>query len=331
MKPANVKTGKWIKYNVLFFLEHILGENNYRKFFAKTEERLYNEIAEYAEKNKVDVDFKIIEHYDGNYPEPVAHDYYPIVYRGIAKNWECTKNWDLDFFAEKFGDVDITLINNAGLVKDTNQAYDVVKFREYISRLKEGSQEYLKFSRIVEEESSLKNDFDYKWLSKFRTRFAQNDIFYFFMGGKNTVTPIHDGYATTVFVQVEGTKRWIFYPTNERLFIGARPRRYNYFYSEADPHNLNDPKFPLLKYAHPHVVELNAGDVLYFPSFVWHQVENVTDTIGVAYKFASIPSGFTSSKMLATCFFLATKPWLIETFLPWRPDTYNYKKKSQNM
>jgi ribosomal protein L16 Arg81 hydroxylase len=218
-------------------------------------------------------------------------------------------------------------VDNAGLIKDSDQKYDVIKFRDYIEQMKQGSKKYLKFSRIVDENSDMKKDFDYKWLRRFRTKFSQNDLYYFFMGGKNTITPIHDGYAITVFVQIKGVKRWIFYPCNQRLFIGARPKRFNYFYSESDPYQLDNPKFPLMKHAQRKEILLNEGDVLYFPSLIWHQVENVTDSIGVAYKFADVLSGFKSSKMLATCFFLATKPFLIETLLPWRGDTYNYKKK----
>jgi len=272
-------------------------------------------------------EFQIIEYKKGEYTDPVKHDHFPIVFRGAASEWPCQKKWTLEYFAQKYGDEDVTLVNNPGLIKDTDQAYDVVKLRDYIENMKKGSKRYLKFSRMVDEQSGLREDIDYNWLRKFRAKGAKNELNYFFMGGKNTMTPIHDGYAMTIFVQVEGTKRWIFYPTNHRLFLGARPRRFNYFFSQADPYNLNDPKFPLLKHAKPHEVFLHPGDVLYFPSLVWHQVENVTDTIGVAYKFATFKSGFISSKMLFTCFFLATKPFLIETFMPWRGDTYNYKKR----
>jgi len=326
MKPNNVKISHWWAYNALFFAEHIFGEKWYPEIFGNTEKKLYKAIDEYATNNPMPDEFQIIEYKKGEYTDPVKHDHFPIVFRGAASEWPCQKKWTLEYFAQKYGDEDVTLVNNPGLIKDTDQAYDVVKLRDYIENMKKGSKRYLKFSRMVDEQSGLREDFDYNWLRKFRMKGAKNELNYFFMGGKNTMTPIHDGYAMTIFVQVEGTKRWIFYPTNHRLFLGARPRRFNYFFSQADPYNLNDPKFPLLKHATPHEVFLHPGDVLYFPSLVWHQVENVTDTIGVAYKFATLKSGFTSSKMLFTCFLLATKPWLIDMFLPWKPDILNYKK-----
>lgn len=204
----------------------------------------------------------------------------------------------------------------------------MVKFRDYIAGLKMGSKRYLKFLRIIDERSNLREDFDEEWLKRFRAPGANNELHYFFMGGKDTITPVHCGLASTIFVEVAGIKKWLFYPANEYLFLGARPRRYNYFHSEANIHNINDPGFPLLKYAQQREILLYPGDVLYFPSFVWHQVENVTDTIGFAYNYSAVQEGLKSSKTLSLCLLLATKPWLFETFLPWRRDTVGYKKKS---
>ena len=328
MKPGKVSTTQWLAYNALFLAEHFLGEKWYGKLLGNTEKKLYKAIDEYATKNPTPKEFKIIEYQKGEYTDPVSHPHFPIIFRGAASEWPCMDKWSFDFFSEKFGDDEVTLVNNPGLVKDTDQAYDVMKFRDYIANMRKGSKKYLKFSRIIDEVGSVRDDFDYGWLKKFRPKNAMNDLNYFFMGGKNTMTPIHDGFAITIFVQVVGVKKWVFYPTNHRLFIGVRPRRYNYFYSDADPYDLTNPKYSLLKHAQREEILLNPGDILYFPSLVWHQVENVTDSIGVAYKFATPKAGFTSSKMLFTCFLLATKPWLIETFLPWRSDVLKYKKKS---
>ena len=327
MKPNNVKTSHWWAYNTLFFMEHFMGEKWYARLFGNTEKKLFKAIDEYATQNPQPDDFKVIEYQKGEYSDPEVHPYFPIIFRGAASEWNCEKKWTFDYFAEKYGEEDVTIVNTPGLVPDKNQDLLVIKFREYIDRMKKGSKQYLKFSRIIDEQSDLRKDFDYGWLKKFRPSGAKNDLNYFFMGGKNTMTPIHDGFAQTIFVQIEGTKKWVFYPTNHRLFIGVRPRRYNYFYSDADPYNLNDPRFPLLKHARRHEFLLNPGDVLYFPSLVWHQVENVSDTIGVAYKFATFKAGFKASKMLFTCFLFATKPWHIEAFLPWRKDAVGYVKK----
>lgn len=329
MKPIQVSQSSWIKYNILFVFEHFMGERFYQKVFGKIEKKLFEKIDNEVKNSTAlnnENSFKVIDLKKGEYNEPFIDNYSPIIFRGAAEEWASYSKWTFDFFAETFGDEDVTLINNRGLVRDTNQAYDVIKFRDYIENMRKGSKEYLKFSRILETKSYLIDDFDYKWLRKFRTKMSRSDLFYFFMGGKSTMTPVHDGYAHTVFVQIQGQKKWTFYQTSDRLFLGVRPRRHNYFYSEADISNLNDPNYPLLKYAQPITFTINPGDVLFFPSLIWHQVENTTDSIGVAYKFADLIDGFRSSKMLATLFFLSTKPTILNMFFPNLPDSFSFKK-----
>lgn len=326
MRPSNVTKSSWIKYNILFFIEHILGQKLYNKIFNTIEVNLYKKIDKEVLQNGKLPELKAIELQEGEYTDPFTDPYLPVIFRGAAKNWNATKNWDFDFFAKNYGDVEVTLINNAGLIKDTEQNGNVITFKEYIDLLKQGRKEYLKFSRVLEDKSELINDMDHKWLRKFRTKNARNDLFYFFMGGKGTITPLHDGFAHTVFIQLKGSKKWTFYKTSDRLFVGSRPRGYNYFYSDLD---LNDPKHILAKHAQPFEVIINEGDVLFFPSLIWHQVENVTDSIGVAYKFADLSGGWKSSKMLTICMLLAKYPPIFYSLIPALGDTYNYKRKEK--
>ncbi len=99
-------------------------------------------------------------------PSRTATHIIPLYTADWSNEWESSKKWDFDFFADKFGNEDVTLINNAGLVKDSEQAYDIVKLRDYIANMRKGAKEYLKFSRMVEEQSVLRDDFDYAWLRK---------------------------------------------------------------------------------------------------------------------------------------------------------------------
>ncbi len=116
-------------------------------------------------------------------------------------------------------------------------------------------------------------------------------------------------------MQIVGQKRWLFYPPSHRLFLGVRPERRNYFYSDVDPEGRSNGAYPLFKHTRPHEVILNPGDLLWFPSHVWHHVENVTASIAVAYKYVHLPSAFQASKMLSSLFFLSTRPFLLESFV----------------
>jgi hypothetical protein len=314
MRPDNVSSRDWLEYNTLFFLEHFLGHKMYQRLLGDREKKLWTSVDRHASTHQATEPFEIIEH-EGESAEPLYHPFKPEVFRGAARDWACTKKWTFDYFAEHFGDKEVTITNNRGLVGNGQKDYETIKLRDYIAELRAGSMKYLKFSQMIHESSALQEDFNTEWLLKFHQSHEFKKLFFLFMGGKGTVTPIHTALPPTVFVQTYGTKKWTFYPTNDRLFLGVRPDRRSYYYTDANPGDEHDPSFPLLKHAHRRELILNAGDVVWFPALCWHQVENVTDSIGVAYKFFHIPSSLRSSKMLTSLFFLATKPSILQSAL----------------
>lgn len=253
----------------------------------------------------------------GEWSEPLYDPHMPKVFRGAAKDWPCVRKWSFDYFAEKYGDTEVVLYNSRGLTDESSdQNFDHIQLREYIELMKAGSKKYLKFSRMVHDTSELRDDFDYNWLEKFHRPGAFGKVFYLFMGGAGTKTPIHNAPTPTVFVQIVGEKKWTLYPVEDRIFLGPRPERRGYFFTKADPDNRTGNECaPLLKYAASHTLTLYPGDVLWFPSFVWHKVENLTNSVGVGYKFNHIGSALKGSRMLSTLFALQTKPLLIESLI----------------
>ncbi len=321
MRPEQVSRADWLEYNALFFAEHFLGHANYRRLFRSRERRLWESVDRYASSHPPRERFRVIEHPEGS-TEPFYHPYQPEVFRGAARDWPCTKKWTFEFFAQRFGDKEVTLSNNRGLVtKEQNNLVtngsgpqlETIKLGDYIAELKRGSTKYLKFSQMIHESSELQEDFNTDWLLKFHRTRKFKKLFFLFMGGKGTVTPIHTALPPTVFVQIHGTKKWTFYPANDRLFLGVRPDRRSYYFTDANPDDGDDPDFPLLKHAQRQELLLHAGDVLWFPACCWHRVENVSDSIGVAYKFFHVPSALRASRMLTSLFFCATKPTVLRS------------------
>ncbi|MEO6026783.1 MAG: cupin-like domain-containing protein [Candidatus Binatia bacterium] len=314
MKPSNITSAQWLEYNALFLAEHFLGRRRFLEMLGERAANLTAAIDHQATGQDALPDLQVIEE-EGEFSEPLYHPHHVKVLRGAAKDWPCTREWSFDYFAERYGDMSIQLYNNVGLVGNSQQDFDTTRLRDYIAELKEGSRKYLKFSRIANDDSALKDDFDHEWLSKFTPSGSFGKIFYLFMGAAGTLTPIHNGMPPTLFVQVVGQKRWLFYPPSHRLFLGVRAERRNYFYSDVDPFAARNDGYPIFQHSKPHEVILNPGDLLWFPSYVWHHVENLTASIGVAYKYVHLPSAFKASKMMATLFFLSTRPFLLESFI----------------
>lgn len=316
MNPKRVSSVQWQRYNRLFLLEHILGHGLFRKLFGKKEDQLIEEIRQSFDNNLLDSEDPTFEEFfPGNEVKSWGRTDKVQVFRQASNEWPCSKKWDFDFFVDYFADKEISILNSEGLHEKGVQDFGVTTMKKYIKSLREGSKVYLKFSPIIHHDSNLKKDLDFNFLNRFSLPGSFGKKLFLFIGGEKTHTPIHNALSNTVFIQLRGKKTWTFWEPDERLFLGVRPERRAYFFSKLNIDLKSDPAFPLSKYARSFEITLEAGDVMWFPAFFWHFVENPEPSIGVAYKLAHMPSAFKNSGMLTMLSFLATKPTLIGSLL----------------
>ncbi len=323
MKPLAIHSWDWVKYNALFLSEHFLGQSLYKKLFQGTEKSLISRV-----ESKLESQLKNPKFYHHHY-ESFLETYENVenveikkirtnskvqLFKGAAAKWNCS-SWDLDYFKKNYGEKEVTVLNSDGLFEKGVQQFGSTSMAQYIDMLKKGSKVYLKFSPMVHHDSSLRKGFDIDWLEQFSMPGSFGRKFFLFIGGGNTLTPIHTALSNTVFVQVYGKKKWTFWVPNDRFFLNVRANRRAYFYTDFDPFSDQNPDFPLAKYANKVEVTLEAGDVLWFPGFFWHHVVNEIDSIGVAYKTAHFPSALKGSISMTLLSFLATKPFLLESLI----------------
>lgn len=320
MKTNKIKNRYWLQYNCYFILEHFLGFKLFNKWFGRRKNNLFNRIdkdhnglnnseiypiTELDSSKIIDKNEVINKTLEG-----------PVLFRGAASNWKATQNWDLDFFEKHYGNREIVINDLVGIIDPNNpQKFRKISLKKYISLLKNGSLEYLKFSPLVQDEITLQNDLDLKWMKRFEKFGSFGRTFYLFIGGKGSITPIHNEFPSVVYVQIKGRKKWTMYLPKDRIYLDPRTERRIYFYTNANPNSNDIKNYPLLPYARKFEAILEPGDVLWFPPFAWHHVENLEESIGVSYKFVNIGMGLKSSKLLTMLIFMATKPNLFFTFI----------------
>lgn len=304
MKPKELSYKSWVYYNVCFIIQHFFGINTYNKLF--NHENLKLKSQQNPKQTK------------------------PILFKGLAKNWKAFKKWDFDFFRENYGSSPVLINNTKGII-DPNapQKEEEIPLRDYINQLQKGSLKYLKLSNLVQKNKNLQKDLDLDWCKKFKTWGGFGETFYMFMGAKNTRTPLHNEFPTTIYIQVKGKKKWILYDVSDRVFLNAKTERRTYFFSDYNPLKPDLNKFPLSEYAKKIEIDLEPGDILIVPPFMWHYIHNTTDSIGVAYKFSSLLNGFKSSTILTILYLLSTRPSIIFSFFITRikKDDYVLSKK----
>jgi hypothetical protein len=320
-KPHKVTTTQWILFNTYFIAEHFLGIKRFNKFLGGNRQSLYDEIGRQLEGSGRGGTVSVPEesNYDislSEFKKKYIDKFEPVVFKGVAKKWPSESKWSLDYFYENYYDKEVAISDNEGTIDPKNpQKFEVMSLGKYIQELRNGSTKYLKFSRLMDDDPTLKNDLDLDWLRKFHSAgtFAEN--FLMFIGNSEALTPIHCGFGHSLFIQVTGKKKWILWKPNERIFFDPRAKRRQYNFTEADPYKLDDPQFPLIKYAERYEVTLEPGDVLWFPSHLWHYVESKEGGISVVHKFVYLPDCFRSSKVLSTLFFFSTRPNIFVDFI----------------
>lgn len=246
----------------------------------------------------------------------------PVVFKGAAKNWPCCQKWDLEYFKKSLGQKDVLLVDVDGLSTQKGEnKYEILSVDELVSNITDGGDKYLRFSPLVEKNPELSGDLNLNWLNSLKSRWSIGNTYYLFMGGKNTITHLHSDQPCNLFVQVYGKKKWTLISVDQTFFVYPQATQTAYFKSSADLGNCDSVHYPLLKKATRWEAILEPGDVLYVPPHVWHYVENLTDTIGVGFRFSSLRAAMQSSSMFTFLRFCAQNPPMWKTRKYGRVDT----------
>jgi len=305
-------------------MDHFFGR---KRFFPKGRKKLYEKILETMKKHGEGKIMPIERRKDLSLQE--FKDHYvrkgiPVVLEGVANDWECVKKWSLDYFKDLHGKDEIVLVDQ----NDANFPYELTTLANVIDNIRSGGSKYYRFYPLLSRHPEHIKDFDYKWLRERRTKPTWFDAFQVFIGGKDSYTPLHNANQSNLFVQTYGEKEWVLYSHYYSAILDPSPIR-NVYRSAPDktgkgPFNPFQPDFSapynLYKYLDGYSVHLKPGDILWNPPFYWHAVRNVTDSIGVGYRWLSPFYSFKISTlyMMLDCF--ATKPPIWKAYSLYKKD-----------
>lgn len=209
----------------------------------------------------------------------------PLVIKGGAKAWAAAKSWSFDFFAETFGDMQVSVADEHFSRTREGLGYRIAlsgyTMKRFVEEVKNGESVYLKFFPVFKLHPELRDHLDLadmtRWSKGRVARCALDNEFY--MGGPRTITHLHTERSDLFHACFAGRKRWRVYPPTESLFLYPIPARTLFIASEVDFLAPDYGIHPWFRYANGYETVLEPGDVLYLPSYYWHAVENLEATI----------------------------------------------------
>lgn len=299
-----------ISFNCRFIIEHFFGKTFLKKRINKWGAKNINNINN--ELSKLDASPMLkIDTYDSSISPKLFREKYinkgePLLIKGGAKNWEAVEKWDYDFFKNNYGDHSVILTNRKELGDDSNKETEFTTLKHIIDGLDKESKKYARFNPLLDQHPELVKSFDTDWLNNVIIKKSRNHHA-LFIGNKNTKTNIHNAADENIFVQVRGKKKWLIWDHQAIYGIAPPVNRAPAKASSTNPYKGNETYYGFTRMP-KYEVELEEGDILYIPSYLWHYVENKTASIGVAIRWISPKNAIKNLPLLAFLEIFNTSP-----------------------
>jgi len=214
----------------------------------------------------------------------------PVVLTGRMHNWRALTRWTPEFFAERFGAVDVQVQKG----REGSDDYEVnmhllrhtMSFGDYVRQVETSGPSndyYLVASNHVLHETALGGLMEDVELFPDLMRPDAFGSVFFWYGPAGTVTPLHHDPSNIILAQVRGRKKVLMYPPVQSPLVA------NDFgvYSRANPENVSASP-PEFAHATPLETTLGPGEALFIPVGWWHHVRSLDVAVSVsttAFRF----------------------------------------------
>ena len=221
----------------------------------------------------------------------------PLLFKGLANQTNCVKNWNWDYLKNQIGDLDQPFTDTFS--KNSFNS-GVGNTKELINNiLSENPQYSIMFGDATIKNKNLNNDLELsKWIDLSKFKFKLNKSWKFFAAGKGRNTNLHCELGNGLIIQVVGEKRWIIFPPEFSMNVNPKINWKMYIesatypnFSLAENNNLGIEAYEVV---------LKPGDVLYCPAYFWHFVTNQTAAVSISYKWTNA-SSFIKNPFLSAC------------------------------
>jgi hypothetical protein len=221
----------------------------------------------------------------------------PVIITGMIDDWPALRKWDLDYFAQRFGD----RVIEAQSGRDAGDDYEVDR-EKYLARLTFGDfVERVRAAGVTNDFylTANNNSLNKKTLSELWDDVVQVPEYldgrdplagFFWMGPAGTITPFHHDLTNNFMAQVIGRKRIKIAPSWDI------PLMENHLHVFSDVDGRVTPPRPDPRPEEAQVLEciLGPGEILFLPIGCMHFVEGIEISVTMSFTNFVFDNDFTS-------------------------------------
>ncbi len=267
--------------------------------FEKWERRVQRRILEQSRASEEapvrEVAHLSVREADGSTVRRLIANHVPFVIDGYLKETQAVRDWSLDTLNERCGKAAVHSFQD-GLESETDRrpwyhehTFEWATFGDAIDSMRRGEQNYVTgVSAIFKQHPELIQEAGLPEIERFVGHAIRKPEL--FVGSTQNQTYFHCATAANVFLQIHGHKKWVLTHSHHSNWMypsfgfGRLVMRSPIISTRPD---VTD-DYPLFGAIPRFTVHLGPGDLYYNPSWIWHEVWNVTETIGIAARI--IPS-----------------------------------------
>lgn len=216
----------------------------------------------------------------------------PVVLAGAARDWPCVSEWDLPFFQRRFPDERVVVLPKARTTSGfagtrEDEQVRAGTYDQFIGEMVAGDGPYIRFGTVVEDHPDLAAQIDDRWLKRYFGPLCFGRRLHLFIGGAGSRTRLHCDMPPNLFVQVHGRKHWALYEPRNRAIIDPLLERSSLSFTTNLDVRTSPPSDEIATHMTRWEATLEPGDVLFNPAYMWHDVENLSQSIGLSARFLS--------------------------------------------
>tara|TARA_B100000925_G_scaffold282779_1_gene255959 strand:- start:129 stop:1130 length:1002 start_codon:yes stop_codon:yes gene_type:complete len=296
------------KYQFWRVLDHLVGGKAPAQRFAVQRQRLSAPSTSSTKPIKTIPEVRDLS--DAEFHAQYVQQARPVVLKGKAAEWPCVQKWSMDWLREQHGEDRVDIFDPLDSASnEVNYDVEVTTLARVLDAMEEGDvSKYSRFNRLLYDHPELVEDFDWQWLHRMRSAWSSGKTYQVFIGGKGTRTSLHCAGEHNLFTQVHGQKHWYFIEPQADAWLDPPITRTPYFHSLFDPESPDFESYPGMASIQVWECTLEPGDVLFNPPFWWHQVHNVTPSIGVGFRWFDLIDNLKSNPTGTALTLLATTP-----------------------
>jgi hypothetical protein len=200
-------------------------------------------------------------------------DHRPAIFTGLMDEQVATRAWDLPYLRGKLGGrmVKVVTHDHPRLYWDPRNGLPLrpQSFESFVAAvLDRPSRRYSYLQDDVNSFADIKDDYRLPAMIEDKGLLRGK----FWLSGPGLITPLHYDPVETLHWVVRGTKRFICYRPGVSRYYPFPFRSTAPFISQVDPDHPDPRRFPRFRNARPLEFSVNPAEILYLPTYWWHQV-----------------------------------------------------------